>query len=177
MPRHLQIAHVEDSTHTGPSAEQPIRVVLADDHPAMRRSLRRLLDREEGIDVVAEADDLTMVMRHVPNHRPHVLVLDLRMPGGSSIDTIKRLREEVPSTEIVVLTMEDSPAFAQQALDVGAIGFVLKDSADVELSRAVQAAGHGEQYISPRVTASVELGLSTRSQLARHPLRRGPLTI
>jgi two-component system response regulator NreC len=129
-------------------------VVLADDHALMRRSLRWLLDREVGVEVVGEADDLTMVMRHVHDRRPHVLVLDLSMPGGSSIDAITRLREEVPSTEIVVLTMEDSPGFAQQALDAGAIGFVLKDFADVELNRAVRAAARGGQYVSPRVTAA-----------------------
>jgi two-component system, NarL family, response regulator NreC len=127
-------------------------VVLADDHALMRRSLRRLLDGEAGVEVVAEAEDLTTVMCHVHDHRPHVLVLDLRMPGGSSIDTVRRLREEVPSTQIIVLTMEDSPAFAQQALDAGAIGFVLKDFAEVELNRALRAAARGEQYVSPRVT-------------------------
>jgi two-component system response regulator NreC len=96
------------------------------------------------------------VTRHVHDRRPHVLVLDLSMPGGSSIDAITRLREEASSTEIVVLTMEDSPGFAQQALDAGAIGFVLKDFADIELNRAVRAAAGGEQYVSPRVRASLD---------------------
>ena len=143
-------------TSAGPSAQEPIRVVLADDHALARRSLRLLLDGEEGVKVVAEAGDLKTVTRHVHGHRPHVLVLDLGMPDGSSIETIRRLREEVPSTEIIVLTMEDSPEFAQHALDAGAIGFVLKDFADPELNRAVRAAARGEQYVSPRVTASLE---------------------
>src|ERR1700733_2177457 len=115
----LQLALARDATDVGPSAERPTRVVLADDHALMRRSLRRLLDGEAGVEVVAEAEDLTTVMGHVHDHRPHVLVLDLRMPDGSSIDTVRRLREEVPSTQIIVLTMEDSAAFAQQALDAG----------------------------------------------------------
>jgi two-component system response regulator NreC len=154
---HLQLSPVGDETHAGPSAERPIRVVLADAHALMRRSLHRLLDGEVGVKVVGEADDLTMVTRHVHDRRPDVLVLDLSMPGGSSIDAITHLREEVPGTEIVVLTMEDSPGFAQQAFDAGAIGFVLKDFADVELNRAVRAAARGERYVSPRVTAGVEL--------------------
>jgi two-component system, NarL family, response regulator NreC len=79
----------------------------------MRRSLRLLLDGEAGIDVVAEAGDLSTVVHHVHGHSPHVLVLDLRMPGGSSIETIRRLREQVHDTEIVALTMEQSPGFAQ----------------------------------------------------------------
>jgi DNA-binding NarL/FixJ family response regulator len=151
MGLHLHLAPAGDATNASPSAERPIRVVLADDHALMRRSLRRLLDGEEAVDVVAEARDLTMVLRHVHDLRPDVLVLDLRMPDGSSIDTIKRLRQQVPSTEIVVLTMEASPGFAQQALDAGAIGFVLKDFADVELNRAVAAAARREQFVSSRV--------------------------
>jgi two-component system, NarL family, response regulator NreC len=156
--------------------EPLIRVVLADDHALMRRSLRRLLDSEAGVEVVAEAEDLTTVMCHVRDHRPHVLVLDLRMPGGSGIDTVRRLRDEVRSTEIIVLTMEDSPAFAQQALDAGAIGFVLKDFAEVELNRALRAAARGEKYVSPRVTESLESGWSaTRYDAAcARPERSAP---
>jgi two-component system, NarL family, response regulator NreC len=156
MGSHLQRAPDESTIGSRTSAGQPIRVVLADDHELMRRSLRLLLDREEGVDVVAEAGDLTTAMRHVHDCLPHVLVLDLSMPGGSSIEAIRRLREEVTSTEIVVVTMEDNPEFAQQALDAGATGFVLKDFAEVELNRAVRAAARGEQYVSPQVTASLE---------------------
>jgi two-component system, NarL family, response regulator NreC len=153
MALHLQLA-ATDTRDEGSAPVRPIRVVLADDHALMRRSLRRLLDREEGVDVVAEADELTMVMRHVHDYRPDVLILDLRLPDGSSIQAIKRLREELPSTEIVVLTMEDNAAFAQHALDAGATGFVLKDFADVELSQAIRASARGERFVSPRLTVS-----------------------
>ena len=138
------------------SARRPIRVVLADDHALMRRSLRLLLDGQEGVEVVSEAGDLTRGGRDVHQHRPHVLVLDLGMPNGSSIDFIRQLREQVPTTEIVVLTMEDGPGFAQQALDVGAIGFVLKDTADTELPEAVRNAARGDEFISPRVDSRLE---------------------
>ena len=136
--------------------ETPIRVIVADDHAAVRRNLRHLLDGEEGLDVIAEAADLSTVMHHVPAHVPHVLVLDLPMPNGSSADAIRRLRAQVPDTEIVVLTMEESPAFAQQALDAGAIGFVLKDKADTELPVAVRRAARGEEFVSTRVAAGLE---------------------
>jgi len=140
----------------GAATDPSIRVVLADDHALMRRSLRLLLDREEGVDVVAEAGDLTTVIRHVRRHVPHVLVLDLGMPNGSSIDVIRGLREQAPDTEIVVLTMDDSPVFAQQALDAGAIGFVLKDHADTELTEAVRGAARGDEYLSPRIAGRLE---------------------
>jgi two-component system response regulator NreC len=132
-----------------------IKIVLADDHATVRRNLRLLLDREEGMEVVAEAADVSTVMRHVPVHMPHVVVLDVRLPNGSTIDTIRRLREAAPETEVVVLTMEESPAFAQQTLDAGAAGFVLKDRADVELPIAIRQASRGEEYISPRLAAAL----------------------
>jgi two-component system response regulator NreC len=130
--------------------------VLADDHVSVRRNLKALLDREDGMTVVAEAADLSTVARHVRGHRPHVLVLDLEMPGGSSLEMIARLRCVVPDTEIVVLTMEPSPIFAQQALEAGAVGFVLKDRADDELPKAVRMAAGGGEYVSPRVTAGLD---------------------
>ena len=137
-------------------ADTEIKVVLADDQREVRRNLRLLLTGEDGIAVVAEAGDLSDAIRHVKGHTAHVLLLDLRMPGGSSIEVIERLRAEAPETEIVVVTMEESPVFAQQAIDAGAVGYVLKDNADGELSHAVRCAARGEEYISPRVAARLD---------------------
>jgi two-component system response regulator NreC len=136
--------------------DAPIRVVLADDHAMVRRTLRLLLDVEQDVDVIAEAVDLAAVMRHVSGQLPHVLVLDLRLPNGSSIETIRRLRKAFPDTEVVVLTMEDSPLFAQKAIEAGAIGFVAKDRADTELLDAVRLAASGEAYVSPRVASELD---------------------
>ena len=118
----------------------------------MRRSLRLLLDREEHIDVIAEATDLASALRHVHRHKPHVLVLDLGLSNsdGSSIEAIGPLRERTPETQTVVLTMEDDPAFARRAFAAGALGFVLKELADGDLPQAIRAAARGEEYISPR---------------------------
>jgi two-component system response regulator NreC len=138
------------------SADSPVKVVLADDHREVRRNLRALLASERGIEVVAEAGDLLTAIRHVKGHVPHVLLLDLRVPGVSSIGAMRRLRAEAPETEIVVLTIEDSPVFAQQAIDAGAVGYVLKENADGELSRAVRRAARGEEYVSPRVAARLD---------------------
>lgn len=135
-----------------PSAASPppIRVVLADDHPLMRRSLRLLLDGEATVDVVAEANHLAAVMSEVWGRRPRVLVIDLTMSNGSSIDVIRRVRAELPETEIVVLSMDDSRGFAQAALDAGALGFVLKQAADTDLLAAITAAGRGERFVRLR---------------------------
>jgi two-component system response regulator NreC len=128
-----------------------IRVLLADDHALMRRSLRLLLDGEEDLEVIAEADDLAAVTRHVHAREPHVLVLDLSMPDGSSVETISRLREQTPATQIVVMTMQENPMFAKRAFAAGALGFVATDLADAELPQAVRAAARGEEFVSPRV--------------------------
>lgn len=156
MPRRLHLAAVSPDTGAPRRPAPPIRVVLADDHPVVRRSLRLLLDREDDVKVIAEAADLAGVARHVQGELPHVLVLDLSMPNGSSSATIGHLRRQVPETEIVVLTMEASALFAQQALDAGAVGFVLKDQADSELPAAVRAAAAGGEYVSPQVSAGLD---------------------
>jgi two-component system, NarL family, response regulator NreC len=163
MPAHLHLAPSVAETDRNPSVSSPVRVVLAEDHALMRRSLRLLLDDEEGVQVIAEAEDMTAAVRHVYDDRPQVLVLDLRMPGGSSIETIGKLRERAPDTRVVVLTMEDNPVFAQRALASGALGFVLKDRADSELREAVLAAARGEQYISPAVSARLPRTLPAQS--------------
>lgn len=156
MPSHLRLAASSaQQLHPG-SSSASIRVVLADDHAMVRRTMRILLDGERDIHVLAEASDLPSVVDQVRLHAPHVLVLDLRLPNGSSIETIRRLCAQSPDMQIVVLTMEESPRFARQALDAGAIGFVLKDRADNELINAVRLAARGEEYVSPRVTAGLE---------------------
>jgi two-component system response regulator NreC len=156
MSTHLHLAPSPPGTGSAVYAASPIRVVLADDHAMMRRALRLLLDGEDGVEVIAEADDLASVMRHVDAHEPHVLVLDLNMPDGSGIEALSQLRERAPETQIVVMTMQDSPAFAQRAFAAGAIGFVVKELADEELPEAVRAAACGEEYVSPRMAARLD---------------------
>lgn len=136
--------------------EQTIRVVLADDHALMRRTLRLLLEGEQGLEVIAEAGDLNLLVRHVDAHQPHVLVLDLGMPDGSSSEAIRQLRERLPEMQIVIVTMEENPVFAQRAVVAGAVGFVLKDRADEELAEAIRMAACGEQYVSPRLALPLD---------------------
>jgi two-component system response regulator NreC len=135
------------------SAGSAIRIVLADDHAVVRSGLRMLLDSEQGLEVVAEAGDVEDARRYVRGHRPRVLVLDLNMPGGSSLEAIPLIREESPDTQIVVLTMQQEPAFARSALGAGALGYVLKEAADEELVEAVRRAAAGESYLNPRLGA------------------------
>jgi two-component system response regulator NreC len=134
---------------------EQIKIVIADDHAIVRRGLRQLLEGEDGFEVVAEADNVDSARRYLRGHRPDVLVLDLNMPGEPSIEAIPTLRSEFPDTQIVVLTMQNEPAYARSALGAGVLGYVLKESADAELVEAIRSAFAGEQYLNPRLGAKV----------------------
>lgn len=137
--------------------ERPVRIVLVDDHSVMRAGLRLLLDSEPGFEVVAEAGNSQDAARYVRGHHPDVLLLDLNMPGGSGLELIPRMREEAPETRIVVLTMQRDPAFARQALNAGAVGYVLKDAADGELALAIRLASSGQTYLNPQLGVRLAL--------------------
>ena len=152
MPTHLYLAPPTDGdTGGGPPST---RVALAVHHAMMRRGLRVLLEGEDGIEVVAVERDPGSIEQLMAESEPDVLVLDLRIAGGSSLDAIHRLRALAPGTAVVAITMEASRAFARRAFDAGAIGFVLKDTADVDLPEAIRRAARGQSYESPRVDGS-----------------------
>jgi two-component system, NarL family, response regulator NreC len=161
----MQLAPVPDS-EPDVDLTGSIRIVLADDHAAMRQSLRLLLDGEADIDVVAETDCLSAVIAHVHARRPDVLVLDLGMSNrGSAIAALDQLRREMCDMSIVVLTTNDDPAFARRALDNGALGLVLKEMADSDLPAAVREASRGKLYVSPLLAAKLNGGKRNDSGL------------
>jgi two-component system response regulator NreC len=131
-------------------------VVIADDHAVVRSGLKALLDSEPGFEVTGEARDVRSAMTFVRAQCPDVLVLDLNMPGElSSMDAIAQVAEISPGTRVVVLTMQDDPAFARRALRAGAAGYVLKEAADSELVEAVRRAAAGVTYLNPRLGAAL----------------------
>jgi DNA-binding NarL/FixJ family response regulator len=154
MMSHLHLAASEGDVD---GERLPITVVLADDHRMFRETLRRLLDVEQTVSVIDEASDLPSAIEYAQRRRPRVLVLDLDMPNGSTIEAIRQLRAQLPWTEIVVLTTEESALVAQQLLAAGAIAFVFKDRAETELLEAVHRAARGEEFISPGVAAGLEV--------------------
>jgi two-component system, NarL family, response regulator NreC len=135
-------------------AEEPeITIVIADDHRVVRSGLRVLLQGEPGMHVVGEAGDADTALRMCAARRPDVLVLDLNMPGTPSLPSIPKVREASGDTQVVVLTMQDDPAFAREALQLGASGYVLKEAAEEELVSAVRAAAAGRTYLNPELGA------------------------
>jgi two-component system response regulator NreC len=129
--------------------------VVADDHAVVRSGLRMLLDAEPDFEVVAEAGDVESAIRYVRAHKPTVLVLDLHMPGGPSLPAIPKLRQASADTQLVVLTMQNDPAYAREALQAGAAGYVLKEAADSELVKAVREAARGHTYLQPALGAQL----------------------
>jgi two-component system response regulator NreC len=138
---------------TDDASDSDVTVVIADDHVVVRKGLRLLVEAEPGLRVLAEAGTVPDALRMAKAHRPNVLVLDLNMPGGSSLEAIPTIREDAPMVAIVVLTMQNDPSFARQALQSGAVGFVLKEAADDELLEAIRLAAQGETYLNPRLGA------------------------
>ena len=128
-------------------------IVLADDHELVRAGIRKVLEDEPGFEVVAEAGDAETAARYVLGHKPSVLVLDLSMPGMPSLEALPKVFENSPKTSVVVLTMQNEPAFARKALQGGAKGYVIKHSAASELVTAIHAVIGGGTYINPELGA------------------------
>jgi two-component system, NarL family, response regulator NreC len=151
-PTHLHLVRAAGSGHEC----GPVGVVLTGTRLPLRRSLRQLIEAEADMKVVADCGDLAEGMRLVHEWHPDVLVLDLQLVGNPRTDAIRMIRARAPETEIIALTMQAAPGFAAALREAGAVGYVLKDQADVDLAAAIRAVGRGETYVSPSVTRSAE---------------------
>jgi DNA-binding NarL/FixJ family response regulator len=124
-----------------------IRLLLADDHAILRAGLRMLLDAQPDMLVVGEAADGEEAVRRALVTRPDVAVVDLTMPGLSGVETLQRLRRELPSARLLVLTMHEDPGYARMAQAAGASGHVIKDSDSSELLSAIRAVHRGRTFV------------------------------
>jgi two-component system response regulator NreC len=124
-----------------------IRLLLADDHAILRAGLRMLLDAQADMVVVGEAADGEEAVRRAHATRPDVAVVDLTMPGLSGVETLQRLRRELPATRLLVLTMHDDPGYARMAQAAGALGHVVKDCQSSELLAAIRAVHRGRSFV------------------------------
>src|SRR6266852_4232104 len=132
----------------------PIRILLADDHEVVRRGVRALIEAEPGMAVVGEAADGRDVLPAIEHLTPDVLVLDLLMPGLSGLDVLKAIAARNLATRVVVLSMHASEAYVAEALDSGALGYVVKDAGASELLQAVRQAAVGERFLSAPLSES-----------------------
>ena len=125
---------------------EPIKVLVVDDHAVVREGIRHILEGEPGFAVVAEAGNGAEAVRLAEAHQPHVVVLDVTMPGESGLRVAPRLRTAVPEARILFLSMHDNAEYVREGARAGAHGYMLKDSAAAELRAAVRAVHAGETY-------------------------------
>ena len=133
------------------AVDAPLTIVIADDHAVVRDGLRMMLEAEAGFSVVGEASDLDETHALLLDRAPGVLVLDLHMGRELSLGVLSALRGASPATAIVILTMDDDPAFAQQAWAAGAAGYVLKEASRADLVRAIRTVAKGGRYLDPAI--------------------------
>lgn len=148
-----------------------ITVLVADDHPLVRRGIVGFLGTQPELAVVAEAGNGADALRLALEHRPDVAVIDLQLPGLDGVETIRRLTREQPGIRVVVLTSHESDADIFPAIHAGALSYLLKEATPDELAAAVRAAGAGEAVLHPRVAARVVAELRTGRAEAPNALR------
>ena len=128
-----------------------VRILLADDHTVVRQGLRKLLEERPDWEVIAEAGDGREAIRLAEQHKPDVAILDVAMPLLNGIEATRQITKRVPSTRVLVLSMHADEAYVTQILQAGATGYLLKDSADVDLLKAVGEAAQGRSFFSPAI--------------------------
>jgi two-component system, NarL family, response regulator NreC len=147
-----------------------VRIVIADDHAVVRSGLHVLLDLESDLDVVGEAGSIQETAGVLREHEPDVLVLDVHFGTVNSLEAIGVLLESSPATRVLILTMQDDPAFARHALRAGAHGYVLKEAPRSDVVDAVRAVASGETYLHPDLAARAVLADEPGDRLSAREL-------
>ena len=128
-----------------------VRILLADDHTVVRQGLRKVLEERPEWEVVAEAGDGREAVRLAEQHKPDVAILDVAMPLLNGIEATRQITKRLPATRVLVLSMHADEAYVTQILQAGATGYLLKDSADVDLVQAVGEVSKGKSFFSPKI--------------------------
>ena len=128
-----------------------LRILLADDHTVVRQGLRKVLEARPEWEVVAEAGDGREAVRLAEESKPDIAIIDVAMPLLNGIDAVRQIARKVPATRMLVLSMHADEAYVTQMLRAGAAGYLLKDSADVDLLQAVEAVSAGKSFFSPAI--------------------------
>ncbi|MBN8798830.1 MAG: response regulator transcription factor [Stenotrophomonas nitritireducens] len=130
-----------------------MRVLIVDDHTLVRAGLCRLLQTFGGVLVTGEASNAEQALELAVQQHPDVVLMDLSLPGRSGLEALSDIRRKVPQARVVMMSMHDDTAHVRDALDRGAVGFVVKDAAPQELEIALRAAHSGQVFLSPQISA------------------------
>ena len=136
-----------------------LRVLLCDDHTLVRAGIRALVLETSEATIVAEADNGREAVALAKQHRPDLVVMDISMRELNGIEATAQIRAELPQTRVLILSMHTTEDFVRRALKAGASGYLVKDSAPLELKMAIEAIGRGETYLSSRVSKTLLSGL------------------
>ena len=128
-----------------------LRILLADDHTLMRQGLRKIIEEHDDWEVVGEAGTGRDAVQQALEMRPDIVVLDIAMPQLNGIEATRQISRRAPDIRVLILSMYSDEAYILQVLKAGARGYLLKDSADVDLIRAITAVGQGKSFFSPAV--------------------------
>lgn len=134
---------------------RPLKILLADDHTLVRAGIRSLLEKMPGVEVVGEACDGREALALLEALQPDILLIDIAMPGLNGLETAAHVADEFPRIKLIILSMHANEEYVVQALRAGALGYLLKDSATIELALAIEAVARGETYLSPPVSHTV----------------------
>ncbi len=137
------------------SQKKRIRLLLADDHPVVRKGILSCLMRQPGLEVVGEAGDGDEALAKARQLAPDLVLMDVDMPGLNGLAVTEVLRKELPQTRVLILSMHSSPEYAMRTMEAGARGYVLKEASPEELVRAIQTVNAGDSYFSPDVAQAV----------------------
>jgi len=145
-----------------------IRILLADDHAVVRAGLRALLTNESDFELVGEAEDGYQVLQMAARLRPNLVLMDVSMPGQGGIDALRQLKEMLPETQVLVLTVHEDDSLMRRTIRAGASGYVVKRAAESELIHAIRAVWRGDIYIHPAMTRALLKDLVSSSPM-QHP--------
>ena len=132
-----------------------IRILLADDHTILRSGIRALLENEPGLSVIGEAEDGRAAVSMACKLKPDVVLMDIAMPLLNGLEATRQIKIQCPDVKVLVLSMHDNEEYIRQALEAGAMGYILKDAAPGELIGAIRSVYRGEAVLSPAVTRLV----------------------
>jgi len=133
----------------------PMRILIVDDHGVLRAGLRSLLNAEPDLQVVGEAADGRTGLRLAAELSPDLVLMDISMPGMSGIQVTRQLKETLPSTRVLILTLHEDESLLREAIRAGASGYILKQAVEAELISAIRAVGRGDIYIHPAMTRAL----------------------